>query len=349
MSMIDRVTASDDPRARGKQVRRSVPRTAHSSWPASAASRDPVEILQHQAATRVVDLLPIRYARMLVSPFTFYRGAAAVMAADLAETPTTGITVQLCGDAHLANFGGFSSPERSLVFDLNDFDETLPGPFEWDLKRLVASFAVAGRARRFTAEQRREHTLEVAESYRRAMRRFARMSRLDVWYTRMDAAKLDQRFGAMLDAETLARFRKKVAKAQRRDGSHAFSRYTEVGPDGQLRPLNQPPLVVPVEELFPSDQLDQVRGVVQQAMRAYMDSLPDDRRRLIGGYRSVGVARKVVGVGSVGTRCWIVLMVAEDDPLDDLVMQVKEANASVLEPYLAPSEYDNHGRRVVEG
>jgi uncharacterized protein (DUF2252 family) len=333
----------------GKQMRKVVPRASHAGWDRRDEHRDPVRILQDQATTRVPELVPIRYARMLASPFSFYRGAAAVMAADLAATPTTGLTVQLCGDAHLANFGGFSSPERSLLFDLNDFDETLPGPFEWDLKRLVASFAVAGRYRGFSAKQRRGFVLAIAESYRRAMREFAEMSRLQVWYARMDAAQLERRVGEMADATARARLRKSVAKAQQRTGSAAFSRYTEIGPDGQLRPINQPPLVVPVEDLFPPDELAAVRAVVEQALETYHDSLADDRRYLIDGYRVVGIARKVVGVGSVGTRCWIVLMVAKDDPLDDLVMQVKEATASVLEPYLGASAYTNHGRRVVEG
>jgi uncharacterized protein (DUF2252 family) len=334
---------------RGKKVRKAVPRASHAASDSGEAVRDPVEILMGQATSRVPELVPIRHARMLASPFSFYRGAAAVMAADLAVTPSTGLTVQLCGDAHLANFGGFASPERSLVFDVNDFDETLPGPFEWDLKRLVASFAVAGRSRSFSPGERRELVLRVAETYREAMRGFAETSRLQVWYSRMDAAELERRVGSMADPASLARFRKTVAKAERRDSSHAFSRYTEIGPDGQLRPVNQPPLVVPLVDLVPPEQLHLVEGVVKESMRSYVETLPDDRRHLIEGYRVVGIARKVVGVGSVGTRCWIVLMVSRDDPLDDLVMQVKEAQASVLEPYLGASAYDNCGRRVVEG
>jgi hypothetical protein len=336
-------------RQRGKQARQSVPRAVHGTWQPQDDARDPVQILQAQAADRVPELVPIRYARMLVSPFTFYRGAAAVMAADLATTPSSGLAVQLCGDAHLANFGGFSTPDRTLIFDLNDFDETLPGPFEWDVKRLVASFAVAGRHRGFGADDRAAIVRQVAESYREAMQEFADMTRLGVWYSRMDAGELQQQFGAMADGQALARLRKTVAKAQRKDSSAAFSRYTEVGEDGRLRPLNQPPLVVPVEDLFPEDALHLVREVIDHSMAAYLTSLPDDRRHLMSGYELVGVARKVVGVGSVGTRCWIVLMVGKDNPLDDLVMQVKEATASVLEPYLGASAYGNHGQRVVEG
>jgi uncharacterized protein (DUF2252 family) len=336
-------------RERGKQARQAVPRTSHAQWQAQDAARDPVQILEEQAAARVPELVPIRYARMLVSPFTFYRGAAAVMAADLAATPSTGLQVQLCGDAHLANFGGFATPERSLIFDLNDFDETLPGPFEWDIKRLVASFVVAGRHRGFSEAQRAESVREVVRSYREAMREFTDMSRLQVWYARLDANELQQQVGPMADAKALARFRKTVAKAQRKDSSAAFSRYTEMGPDGRLRPINDPPLVVPVEQLFPPDVQHLLQQVIEQSMAAYMTSLADDRRHLMAGYDIVGVARKVVGVGSVGTRCWIVLMVGRENPLDDLVMQVKEANASVLEPYLGESAYPNHGQRVVEG
>jgi uncharacterized protein (DUF2252 family) len=335
-------------RRAGKQMRTLVPRASHGGWERRDEHRDPVRILAEQAVTRVPELVPIRYARMLASPFSFYRGAAAVMAADLAATPTTGLTVQLCGDAHLANFGGFYSPERSLLFDLNDFDETLPGPFEWDLKRLVASFAVAGRYRGFSAKQRRHFVLAIAESYRRAMGEFAQMSRLQVWYARTDAERLSSQVRQMGGPAGRARLRKTVAKAQRRTGSAAFSRYTEIGPGGRLRPIHQPPLVVPVDEL-PPDEREAVRSVVTQALDTYHDSLADDRRHLIDGYRMVGLARKVVGVGSVGTRCWIVLMVATDDPMDDLVLQVKEATASVLEPYLGVSAYSNHGRRVVEG
>jgi uncharacterized protein (DUF2252 family) len=271
------------------------------------------------------------------------------MAADLATTPSTGLTVQLFGDAQLANFGGFYTPDRALIFDLNDFDETLPGPFEWDVKRLVASFDVAGRYRGFTAADRAAIVRQVVAAYSEAMQEFADMTRLGVWYSRMDAGELQQQFGRMADGAALARFRKTVAKAQRKDSSAAFSRYTEVGEDGRLRPLNQPPLVVPIEQLFPDDTLPVVRAVVDESMAAYLTSLPDDRHHLMSGYEVVGVARKVVGVGSVGTRCWIVLMVGKDNPLDDLVMQVKEATTSVLEPYLGASVYGNHGQRVVEG
>ena len=295
------------------------------------------------------ELVPIRYGRMLASAFTFYRGAAAIMADDLATTPTTGLTVQLAGDAHLANFGGFAAPDRSLVFDLNDFDETLPGPFEWDIKRLVASFAVASRDRGFPPEVSRRLTSNVVTSYRDAIAEFAEMGRLDVWYTRLDAEDLERRWVAALDASTLAAFHKNLAKARRRTSGRAFSRYTATGPDGALRPVSDPPLVVPLDELFAGPDLDQAQALVADFFNRYLASLPDDKQHLLRGYRLVGAARKVVGVGSVGTRCWILLLVGEHNSMDDLVLQIKEAVPSVLEPYLGASAYPSHGRRVVEG
>jgi uncharacterized protein (DUF2252 family) len=342
--------ATPDNQTRGRALRKTAPRASHAEWLVRDVSqRDPVAILEAQAQARVPELVPIRYGRMLVSPFTFYRGAAAVMAADLAETPSAGLRVQLCGDAHLANFGGFAAPDRSIIFDLNDFDETLPGPFEWDLKRLVASVAVAGRGRRFSARQRGDLVREVARSYRDAMREFATLSRLDVWYARMDGDLLASRYAPMADAKTLARLQRRLDKAEARTHAAAFSRYTTLDEHGNLRPISDPPLVVPIEQVFEPALMQQVYEVVGAAIDDYRQTLPDDRRALLDGYRMVGVARKVVGVGSVGTRCWIVLMLAEDDPMDDLVLQVKEASASVLEPYLGASPYAQHGQRVVEG
>jgi uncharacterized protein (DUF2252 family) len=327
-----------------------VPRGVHGEWqPRTAADRDPVEILHQQATSRVQELVPIRYGRMLASPFAFYRGAAAVMADDLATTTSTGLSVQLCGDAHLANFGGFAAPDRAIVFDLNDFDETLPGPFEWDVKRLVASFAVAARDRDFPTGTGGHLARRVAHSYRESITSFSRMSRLDVWYARLDADELVGRWGDMVGAATLKRFNKTLKKARRRTGSRAFSRYTTMAPDGSLRPLRHPPLVVPLEDLLQGQDLSVAQGVLSDAYGRYLDSLSDDKRYLLSGYRVVGMARKVVGVGSVGTRCWIVLLVGRHDDLDDLVLQIKEADSSVLEPYLGRSAYDNHGRRVVEG
>jgi uncharacterized protein (DUF2252 family) len=335
---------------RGRAARKEAPRRSHSEWRLRTASdRDPVAILQAQAETRVPELVPIRYGRMLESPFAFYRGAAAVMAADLARTATTGLRTQLAGDAHLANFGGFAAPDRAIVFDLNDFDETLPGPFEWDLKRLAASFAVAGRTRGVSAARRGGIARTVGRSYREAMRGFAEMARLEVWYARLDSDEIVRRWGTVAGKTQQATMKRTLAKARQRDSSRAFSRYSTVGLDGRLRPISQPPLVVPLDELLSGDELAAASAVVESAMRAYIDSLPDDRRRLVEGYQIVGLARKVVGVGSVGTRCWIVLMVAIDDELDDLVLQVKEAAASVLEDHVQSSEYENSGRRVVEG
>ena len=336
--------------ARGKEERKAVPRRSHAEWRLrTAADRDPVAILRAQAATRVPELVPIRYGRMLESSFAFYRGAAAVMAADLAQTPTTGLRAQLAGDAHLANFGGFAAPDRAIVFDLNDFDETLPGPFEWDLKRLAASFVVAGRTRGFSAARRGGIVRTVGRSYREAMRDFAEMSRLEIWYARLDSDEIVRRWSSVVGKTQQAMMQRTLAKARQRDSSRAFSRYSTVGPDGRLRPISQPPLVVPLDELLTGDELAAANDIVTSAMLTYGDSLADDKRRLVQGYRIVGVARKVVGVGSVGTRCWIVLMVALDDELDDLVLQVKEAATSVLEDYAGASEFENSGRRVVEG
>jgi len=337
-------------RERGRAVRRQVPRSSHAAWHLrSVADRDPLEILQAQAESRVPELVPIRYGRMLASAFTFYRGAAAIMADDLATTPTTSLVAQLAGDAHLANFGGFAAPDREMIFDLNDFDETLPGPFEWDLKRLVASFAVASRDRGFPAEVSRGLTENVVASYRDAIAEFADMGRLDVWYARLDGNELQQRWGAALGPSTLKTFRKNVAKARRKTSARAFSRYTTTGPDGTLRPVSDPPLVVPLDELFAGPDLDTAHSLVAGFFERYLASLADDKQHLLRGYRLVGVARKVVGVGSVGTRCWILLLVGENDSLDDLVLQIKEAVPSVLEPYLGASVYSTHGRRVVEG
>ncbi len=337
-------------RDRGREVRTRVPRRTLGAWEARGpAERDPVEILDQQAATRVRELVPIRYGRMLASPFAFYRGAAALMAADLATTPSTGLAVQLCGDAHLANFGGFSAPDRDIVFDINDFDETLPGPFEWDVKRLAASFAVAARDRGFPAGVDAELARAAAHGYRTSIQRFAGMPRLDVWYARLDAAEMERRWGRAAGARTLKRFHRTLRKARRKTGARAFSRYTQVGPDGRLEPLRDPPLVVPLEDLYEGAQLTRARQVIAEAYERYRATLSDDRRHLLSGYRIAGFARKVVGVGSVGTRCWILLLVGREDAEDDLVLQVKEAVPSVLEPYLGASAYEDHGRRVVEG
>jgi len=303
-----------------------------------------VELLEEQSASRVGELVPIRYGRMLVSPFTFYRGAAYLMAADLAGMPRTGLHVQLCGDAHLSNFGAYAAPDRRLVFDSNDFDETLPGPFEWDLKRLVASFAVAGRSRDFSNAQRREINLTVTRSYRESMAAFASMRTFDIWYSRIDVDDYARRFAAQVSAKAVARFERNVAKARTKDSLAAVAKLTQVV-DGEPRFVANPPLIVPVRDLVGGDEmLERVRAVI----RSYRSSLQGDRRHLLERFRFVDAARKVVGVGSVGTRAWIGLFVGRDND-DPLVLQFKEAQASVLEPFLGKSRFANHGQRVVEG
>jgi uncharacterized protein (DUF2252 family) len=304
-------------------------------------------VLEEQAVTRVPELIPIRHGRMLVSPFTFYRGAAAIMAADLAGAPRTAMRVQLCGDAHLSNFGVFSAPDRRMTFSLNDFDETLPGPFEWDVKRLAASFAVAGRDRGFDAKQRTAANLAVARSYRDAMREFAAMRTLEVWYARLDIEDISRRWTLEATAKQIKRFERNVAKARAKDGLRASSRLTHVV-DGRLRIISDPPLIVPIEELLHPEAHGQLEEAVRNVIRSYRRTLPADRRHLLERFRYADAARKVVGVGSVGTRAWIVLMLGVDDQ-DPLFLQFKEAQQSVLEPHLGKSEHANHGQRVVEG
>ena len=333
--------------ARGNAARKAVPRSAHSEWQPAPDRRDPVELLEEQATTRVPELVPIRYGRMLVSPFTFYRGAAFLMAADLAGTPRTNLRVQLCGDAHLSNFGAFAAPDRRLVFSINDFDETLPGPFEWDLKRLVASFAVAGRDRGIDSKKRQSVNLTVTRAYRQAMRDFASMRTLDLWYARRDVEDLRNQWAARVSRRERRKFKSNVAKARAKDSLRALSKLTHIV-DGQLRIVSDPPLIVPIDELLPPDKRDQFEDWVRTTLRAYRDTLPGDRQHLLDRFRYVDAARKVVGVGSVGTRAWISLLVGSDES-DPLMIQVKEAEASVLEPFLGPSGFTNHGQRVVEG
>jgi uncharacterized protein (DUF2252 family) len=330
--------------ARGKAARADVPRSAHSRL--EVDDRDPVALLEEQSASRVPELVPIRYGRMLASPFAFYRGAAKQMAHDLARTPRTTLTVQLCGDAHLSNFGGFASPERSLVFDLNDFDETLPGPFEWDVKRLAASFEIACRNRGLDEAARRATVLAVVRAYREAMRDFAAMANLDVWYSRLDADAIAARLQAELPkrAKVLDRA---VAKAYTKDSMRAFAKLTHVV-DGELRIVSDPPIVVPAEELVDDVSSAELHLAVRDLIRAYSATLQSDRRELLESYRFVHLARKVVGVGSVGTRAWIALLIGRDEG-DPLFLQVKEAQASVLEAHLRRSKHRNAGKRVVEG
>ena len=330
--------------ARGKAARAEVPRKVHAGWEPSAVRFDPVELLEEQTKTRVAELVPIRYGRMLVSPFTFYRGAAYIMAADLAGMPRTGLHVQLCGDAHLSNFGVYAAPDRRLVFDTNDFDETLPGPFEWDLKRLVASFAVAGRDRGFDERRRQAINLRVGRSYREAMATFASMRTMEVWYSRIDIEDILARWSSEVSGKAVKRAERNVAKARTKDSMRAFAKLTRVV-DGEPRIVSDPPLIVPLSEIFTGEQEIEATRLV---IRGYRRTLLRDRRHLLERFRWVDAARKVVGVGSVGTRAFIVLFVGRDNE-DPLFLQMKEAEASVLEPFLGKSAFTNHGQRVVEG
>jgi uncharacterized protein (DUF2252 family) len=330
--------------ARGKAARAEVPRGTHGSWEASPVRADPVELLEEQAKTRVEELVPIRYGRMLVSPFTFYRGAAYIMAADLAGMPRTGLHVQLCGDAHLSNFGVYAAPDRRLVFDTNDFDETLPGPFEWDVKRLVASFAVAGRDRGFDKKRRRAINLRVSRSYREAMAAFASMRTLDLWYSRIDIEDIFARMSSEVSPKVVKRAERNEAKARTKDSLAAFKKLTRIV-GGEPRIVSDPPLIVPISELFTGEEAMEGTRLV---IREYRRTLQGDRRHLLERFRLVDAARKVVGVGSVGTRAFILLFLGRDDE-DPLFLQMKEAQASVLEPFLGRSGFANHGQRVVEG
>jgi uncharacterized protein (DUF2252 family) len=333
--------------ARGKAARADVPRSVHAEWEPAPGRRDPIEMLEEQAKTRIPELVPIRHGRMMVSAFTFFRGAAYLMAADLAGSPRTGLHAQLCGDAHLSNFGAFAAPDRRLVFGVNDFDESLPGPFEWDLKRLVASFAVGGRDRGFNDAERRQVNLAVTQSYRENMRSLASMPTMDLWYSRIDVDALVAVTRQVGTKKEVKRFEKNVAKARSKDSVRAFSKLTELV-DGQPRIISDPPLITPIEELAGGADAAAIEEFVHGTIRRYRRTLASDRRHLLERFRYVHAARKVVGVGSVGTRAWIVLLVGRDNE-DPLILQVKEAEASVLEPFLGKSKHQSHGQRVVEG
>ncbi len=330
--------------ARGRAERAEVPRSVHGEWSAPPGRRDPVELLEEQAVSRVPELVPIRYGRMLVSPFTFYRGAAYLMAADLAGSQRTGLRVQLCGDAHLSNFGGFAAPDRRLVFDINDFDETLPGPFEWDLKRLVASFTVAGRDLGFAVKQRRRVSMAVTRAYREAIADLASRRTFDVWYSRVDAEPLIAQFQSAASAKRRKLMERNLAKTRAKDHMRAFGKLTTIV-DGEPRIVSDPPLIVPIEDLADGRDIEQF---AREVNRGYRRTLEGDRKHLLEHFRYVHAARKVVGVGSVGTRAWIMLMLGRDED-DPLFLQLKEAQPSVLEPFLGKSKYANHGQRVVEG
>jgi uncharacterized protein (DUF2252 family) len=382
----------DDRKAMGLEARDRAAMSSHTKWRPAADRPDPVALLEEQNVTREPDLVPVRHGRMMVSPFTFYRGAAKIMAADLADTPVAGLEAQLCGDAHLSNFGAFASPERRLLFDLNDFDETLPGPFEYDVKRMAASFTIAARNNGFAKADTHAATLVSVRAYREAMADFAQMGTMDIWYAHLDEDELmagiqaavagmarqdktarkeekaDKRAKAPRKQEKRAakqekadrqeekaakaaakRAEKTIAKAHTRDSLQALSKLGELV-DGQYRIVSQPPIVVPARDLAAIYHLspDEVRPVIHERFRDYRATLQDDRRKLLERFQIVDMARKVVGVGSVGTRAFIVLLQGRDAQ-DPLFLQIKEATASVLEPYVRKSRYRQHGERVVQG
>jgi uncharacterized protein (DUF2252 family) len=368
----------DERLGQGRTARDRTPPSSHAGWRPAADRPDPVGLLEQQDRTREPDLVPVRHGRMMVSPFTFYRGAAKIMAADLKDTPAAGLRAQLCGDAHLSNFGLFASPERRLVFDLNDFDETLPGPFEYDVKRMAASFLIAGRNNGFAKADARAAAAASVAAYREAMADFARMPTMDVWYAHFDedrfrtliqdallaetstAAKKDKKAKATkkeqkdpkqakVAKEAARRAEKNLAKAHTRDSVQALSKLAELV-DGQYRIVSQPPVIVPGRDLAATFGLspDQIIPAIHEQFRAYRATLPDDRRKLLERFQIVDAARKVVGVGSVGTRAFIILLEGRDAQ-DPLFLQIKEATASVLEASLPRSRYRQHGERVVQG
>lgn len=340
----------------GRAARKLAPRASHADWTAPTDREDPVAILERQALTRVPELIPLRYGRMLVSPFTFYRGAAAIMAADLAPTPATGLRVQLCGDAHLSNFGGFAAPDRRIVFDINDFDETHPGPWEWDLKRLAASIEIAGRDRGFSIKERRAAVAASAREYRSRMRELAALGGLELWYERLD---VDGFAEAAVRERSALEIQRAVKKARGKDRMRALERLT-VRTDEGLRFASDPPLLVPIEDVFEGDEGasgPETEQAIHRLMSSYRDTLASENQRLFDGYRYVHAARKVVGVGSVGTRAWLALYTGRDER-DPLFLQLKEAQQSVLAPFAGatvgtstdvhPAE-GHEGKRVVVG
>ncbi|WP_327714485.1 DUF2252 domain-containing protein [Streptomyces sp. NBC_00490] len=335
--------------ALGKEARRRSPRSGHAVYTPSPDRPDPLSILQAQSEARVPELVPIRYARMMESPFRFYRGAAAIMASDLADSPVSGLTAQLCGDAHLLNFRLLASPERQLVFDINDFDETLPGPWEWDVKRLSASFVIAGRENGFDDDERARIVRATVRSYRKAMIRFAERGNLDVWYTKIDADLLESLASGRLQATKRGRknLAHAIAKARTRDSLQAFDKLTETV-DGRPRIAADPPLLVPAGDLLPDVERSALERQFRGLIERYGRTLASNRRTLLEDYRLADVARKVVGVGSVGTRCWIFLLLGRDDQ-DPLFLQAKEADTSVLAAHVGTSQYRNQGERVVSG
>jgi uncharacterized protein (DUF2252 family) len=334
--------------ARGKLARAEVPRASHAEFDPGPDRPDPIALLQEQAKTRLPELVPVRYGRMMVSPFTYYRGAALPMASDLATTPVSGLAVQACGDAHLSNFGIFGSAERRLVFDVNDFDETLPGPWEWDVKRLAASLEVAGRDNGYSDKERRDIVTATAAGYRQAMRSFAGMTNLDVWYAHADIDELRAELATQIKASQRKALDKGIAKARTRDSMQEVAKLTHLV-DGRPRIIADPPLLVPAEQLAESpEDFATFMSQISDLISKYRRTVETDRRYLLEQYDYCDLARKVVGVGSVGTRCWIVLMLGRDDS-DPLFLQVKEAEESVLSRFAGASKYANQGQRVVAG
>ncbi|MET9968606.1 DUF2252 domain-containing protein [Streptomyces sp. NPDC006356] len=345
--MPDAPLSPDERAALGKEARARVPRSAHALYEPDEKRPDPLDIIERQSATRVPELVPVRYGRMLESPFRFYRGAAAIMASDLGAGPHTGLYAQLCGDAHLLNFRLLASPERHLVFDINDFDETLPGPFEWDVKRLAASLVIAGRANGFPAKRCATVVRAGVESYRERMREFAGARTLDVWYARDDfdqiTALLPERPGKAEER----RATRAAARARTRTSLQAAAKLTRVV-DGTPRIVSDPPLITPLAELLPGAEGEGLARMLRTLVNDYRSSLSSERRHLLSRYHVVDMARKVVGVGSVGTRCWIILLLGRDDG-DPLLLQAKEAGESVLAPFCGASPFQNQGERVVTG
>ncbi|NUQ97371.1 MAG: DUF2252 domain-containing protein [Streptomyces sp.] len=347
VTMNESPSSASERAALGKAARATLPRSAHAAFEPDAKRPDPVDIIERQSATRLPELVPIRYGRMLESPFRFYRGAAAIMASDLGAFPHTGLMAQLCGDAHLLNFRLLASPERHLVFDINDFDETLPGPFEWDVKRLAASLVIAGRANSFPEADCSTIVRESVRAYRERMRDFAGMRTLDVWYARDDAAQVEAILSERLSRSDRRRVDTASAKARTRTSRQAFGKLTRLV-DGVPRIISDPPLITPIDELLPGTEGDELEHTLRALVADYARTLSSERQHLLGRFHVVDTARKVVGVGSVGTRCWIILLLGRDDE-DPLLLQAKEAGDSVLAPYSGASPYENQGERVVAG
>jgi uncharacterized protein (DUF2252 family) len=344
MAELSTEPSTDQRAARGKAARANVRRRSHAEL-SLVDDRDPIALLVEQERSRVAKLLPLRHARMAVSPFTFFRGAAAVMAADLAGTPVSGLHAQLCGDAHVTNFGVFATPERRLVFDLNDFDETYPGPWEWDVKRFATSIEIACRDNGFSRADRRDCVLEGVRAYREAMAEFAAEGNLEVWYAHLDAERALAAYDHELDARERKRGKKALAKARARDSVSALAKLSEPI-DGVRQFISDPPRTIPLRDLAPVE-CETIQRRIAGVIEHYADTLGPGPRHLFGQYRFVELAHKVVGVGSVGTRCWIALFVGRD-PDDPLILQIKEAQLSVLQPYVRGPDR-HHGERVVTG